>query len=97
LHLNFPYRYLAGEIIPPGNAANIKCDENLFNFFFWGNGRLIGPLSGNELKIMISSINPYSYFSSPVEEKPEEPVIKRLYRLKQRKMRLKQQKVEKKQ
>jgi hypothetical protein len=97
LHLNFPHRYLAGEIIPPGNAAKIKCDENMFNFFFWGNGRLAGPLSGNELKTMISFINPYPYFSSHEEKKPEKPVFKRLYRLKQRKKRLKQQKVERKQ
>jgi len=97
LHLNFPHRCLAGEIIPPGSAAKIKCDENMFYFFFWGNECLIGPLNSKDLKTMICVIAPYSYFLSPIEEKPEEPVFKRLYRLKQRKMRLKQQEVEKKQ
>jgi len=93
----YPHRYLTGEIIPPGNLAKIKCDKNMFDFFFWGNGRLIGPLSGNGLKTMICFINPYPCFSSHVEEKPEKPGIKRLYRLRKRKMRLNQQKVEKKQ
>jgi hypothetical protein len=97
LHLNFPHRYLAGEIIPPVNVAKIKCDKKMQNFFFWGNGRLTGPLSGNQLKTMISFINPYPCFSSHVEGKPEKPVNKRLYRLKQRKMRLKQQNFKKEQ
>lgn len=94
LHLYFPNRYLAGEIIPPGSVAKIKCDKNMFNFFFWGNGRLTGPLSCNQLKTMISFIYPYPCFSSHVKEKPEKPVKKRLYRLKKRKMRLKQQNIE---
>lgn len=97
LHLYFPHRYLAGEIIPSGKVAEIKCDNNMLNFFFWSNGRLIGPLSGKELETMICFINPYACLLSHAEEKPEKPVIKRLYRLKKRKMRLKQQKVEKKQ
>lgn len=97
LHLYYPGKYLPGEIIPPDNVANIKCDNNMFNFFFWGNGRLTGPLSCNDLKTMICFISPYPCFSSHVEAKPEKPVKKKLYRLKKRKMRLKQQNIKKKQ
>jgi hypothetical protein len=97
LHLYFPHRYLAGEIIPPGNVAKIKCDKNMFNFFFWGNGRLTGPLNCTGLKTMICFIYPYSSLIPRMPEKPEKPGPKRLYRLKKRKMRLKQEKVEKKQ
>jgi hypothetical protein len=97
LHLYYPHRYLAGEIIPPGNVAKLKCDKNIHNFFFWGNGRLTGPLSCNGLKTVICFISPYSYLIPRMPGKPEKHRPKRLYRLKKRKMRLKKQNVEKEQ
>lgn len=97
LHLYYPNKYLTGEIIPPGNLAEIKCDNNIHNFFFWGDGHLTGPLSCKELKTMICLINPYPCFLSQVQDKPEKPGIKRLYRLKKRKIRLKQQNFKKEQ
>jgi hypothetical protein len=95
LHLYYPDKYLPGEIIPPGNVAKIKCDKNMFNFFFWGNGRLTGPLSCNGLKTMICFIYPHSCLIPWMPGKLEKHKPKRLYRLKKRKMRLKQQNIEK--
>ncbi len=100
LRLHYPDRYLTGEIIPPGKAAEIKWDSNRFVLFSWEKGRLTGPVSDKELVTMIGFIYPYPYpypgFLSRSEEegKPEKPEIKRLYRLKGRKMRLKQQNIE---
>ncbi|MGD2085991.1 MAG: hypothetical protein PVH61_07395 [Candidatus Aminicenantes bacterium] len=95
LHLYYPHCCLTGTIIPPDNVTKIKCDENMFNFFFWGNGHLTGPLNCNQLKTVICFISPDSSILSSVEEEPKKPRRKRLYRLKKRKMRLKQQNIEK--
>jgi hypothetical protein len=102
LHLYYPDRYLTGEIILPGKATEIKWDSNRLVFFSWGKGRLRGPVSGKELVTMIGFIYPYPYpypgflSRSGEEVKPEKPGNKRLYRLKNRKLRLKQQNIEKK-
>jgi hypothetical protein len=96
LHLYFPDKYLTGEIIPPGNVDRIKCNKKMLNFFSWGDGRLTGPLGCTGLKTAISFLHPYSYLIPRMPGKPEKRRTKRLYRLKKRKMRLKQQNIEKK-
>ncbi|UCH94337.1 MAG: hypothetical protein JSV88_29275 [Candidatus Aminicenantes bacterium] len=98
LNLYYPHKRLTGKIIPPESAAKITCDKNMLHFFFWGNGHLAGPFSCSGLKTVIYFLYPYSCLIPQMPGKPEKPGSKRrLYRLKKRKMRLKQQLIRQKQ
>jgi hypothetical protein len=93
LNLYYPHKGLWGEIISPGRTAQIDYDKSKLIFFFWGNGCLAGPFDHEGITALMSSFYP---FPSRFDKKPQEPE-ERLFRLKKRKMRLRQLKPREKQ
>ncbi len=89
LNLYYPHKGLWGEIVPPGKPAQINDDKSDFTLFSWGNGCLAGPYDRQGLITWMSSFFPVL---AQFYKKPQEPG-ERLFRLKKRKMRLRQSKL----
>jgi len=95
LALYYPRKNLMGEFIGKGGGTHWKGDPLKLYFFYWRNGRLLGPLSGELLIHVISPFYPF-YLPRPgqleIRKKSQKPIHHRSQRLKKRKERLRRNK-----
>jgi hypothetical protein len=92
LALYYPRKNLMGEFIGKGGVTRWKDDPLKLHFFYWRDGRLLGPLSG---ELLMQVISPF-YLPRPgpleIREKSQKPIHHRPQRLKKRKERLRRNK-----
>jgi hypothetical protein len=80
----YPYKKISGEIISPEELIKIRSVKNVFKFFFWTGGQLLGPFNCAELRNIMAIFWPYKMELPILEVKKKKNVKSKLSRSQKR-------------